>query len=87
VEFYDLEADPTEQHNLADDPKHQDPIASMSALLDDWIKQQGDTLQTFRDPYPANGPRPRDVIRESEVRADGAKRPRRTTPGKANPSQ
>jgi hypothetical protein len=87
VEFYDLERDPTEQHNLAEDPKYQDQIASMAAMLDDWIREQGDTLQTFREPYPATGPRPREVLREREPRADGVNRPKRTTSNKVNNSK
>ncbi len=41
-EFYDLEADPHEINNLADDPAYQEPIATMRAALRDWQNENGD---------------------------------------------
>jgi len=64
VEFYDLGKDPTEQHNLADNPNYREQIRRMSGMLDEWMKNQGDTQSVFREPYPTSGPRPRDVLRQ-----------------------
>ena len=41
-EFYDLQADPYELKNLADDPQYADIKARFGKLLDDWMAQQGD---------------------------------------------
>ena len=41
-EFYDLQADPFEQRNLADDPAHRERIDRMKAVLESWMSQQGD---------------------------------------------
>ncbi len=58
VEMYDLAADPLEQNNLASDPDHMDLAEALRAVLDDWIREQGDKLTVFNAPYPASGPRP-----------------------------
>ncbi|MGV3638960.1 MAG: sulfatase [Adhaeribacter sp.] len=42
LEFYDMEKDPWEQHNLAASASHQQLIARYSAELKNWMKQQGD---------------------------------------------
>jgi N-sulfoglucosamine sulfohydrolase len=41
-ELYDLESDPYEMKNLADDPKSAGIKARLSAQLDAWMTQQGD---------------------------------------------
>lgn len=41
-ELYDLEADPWEQKNLADEPAHAATLAKLRAELDAWMKAQGD---------------------------------------------
>ncbi|MDG2390195.1 MAG: sulfatase [Planctomycetaceae bacterium] len=41
-EFYDLETDPDESHNLADNPAYSKPIQKMKAELSTWMEQQGD---------------------------------------------
>jgi len=41
-EFYDLENDPNELKNLADDPNHAKTIEKMKDELSSWMKQQGD---------------------------------------------
>lgn len=37
VEFYDVQADPHELHNLADDPKYKKKIAELSREFDRWV--------------------------------------------------
>ena len=41
-EFYDLESDPYELSNLADDPAHAKRMASMRDDLLAWMAEQGD---------------------------------------------
>lgn len=41
-ELYDLERDPHEVHNLADDPEHQAILEELRGKLDQWIEQTGD---------------------------------------------
>ncbi len=55
-ELYDLADDPNELHNLAADPKHAERLAKMSADLDAWMKQQGDTQTVFGKPLPQGEP-------------------------------
>lgn len=43
LEFYDLERDPDELENLADQPAHRKRIAKMKKELEGWMKEQGDT--------------------------------------------
>jgi arylsulfatase A-like enzyme len=43
VEFYDLESDPYELNNLANDPSYQPKINDYMVKLKAWMKQQGDT--------------------------------------------
>lgn len=47
VTLYDIEADPTEQVNLAQDPDHAAVLAQLDALLTDWQVQQ--SLKGHRD--------------------------------------
>ncbi|MCG8585840.1 MAG: sulfatase [Pirellulales bacterium] len=42
VEFYDLDDDPYEMNNLADQPQYAPRIATMKRALEDWMKAQGD---------------------------------------------
>ena len=42
VEFYDVEADPYELHNLAEDPENAEIMARLGEQLDAWMAQQGD---------------------------------------------
>ena len=44
-ELYDLAADPHEIRNLADDPSHAARLASMRAVLDQWMKDTDDKGQ------------------------------------------
>jgi arylsulfatase A-like enzyme len=63
-EFYDLHNDPTEQNNLALNAEYRAPMQRMSAMLDEWMKVQGDAQTLFREPYPVSGPKPVEVYRE-----------------------
>lgn len=49
-EFYDLQQDPHELNNLADDPKHAKIVQEYSRKLDEWIKATGDQGETPEDP-------------------------------------
>jgi len=49
-ELYDLQADPHELRNLADDPKHADRLAGFRTELQAWMAQQGDTRTVFAEP-------------------------------------
>ncbi len=50
VELYDLDADPTEQHNLANDPQHAELLAQLGSKLDAWMQEQGDQQTVFGTP-------------------------------------
>jgi len=41
-ELFDLQVDPHEVHNLADEPKHQKILHELCGELDKWIKETGD---------------------------------------------
>jgi uncharacterized sulfatase len=47
VEFYDLQNDPHEIHNLAADPRHRPLVQQFSARLDRWL---ADTKDRGGDP-------------------------------------
>ena len=71
VEFYDLKKDPTEQNNLADKPQYKSQIEKMSAMLDEWMNEQGDMQGVFREPYPISGPVPHVVWQRRQTNPDG----------------
>lgn len=48
-EFYDLERDPYELNNLADDPAHAATIQKLKTTLASWIDQQGDRVIATED--------------------------------------
>ncbi len=60
-EFYDLQADPQEQVNRIEDKQHQERIAGMRAMLEQWMKDQGDTVRLTDEPYPITGPTPYEL--------------------------
>jgi arylsulfatase A-like enzyme len=57
-EFYDLQQDPNEQHNLIDSEEHQDKIKELRKKLQQWMQEQGDQQLIYDAPYPVNGPKP-----------------------------
>ena len=52
-ELYDLEADPFETNNLAEDPAHQDDLEGLRNRLDGWIRATGDRGEQPEDPASA----------------------------------
>lgn len=63
-ELYDLEADPLEQRNLADQPEHAERLAQMRKQLTLWMDQQGDQRTVFGMPelLTRSGPVPNVVV-------------------------
>lgn len=53
VEFYDLEADPGEWNNLAEQAAHAEPIAALDRALGEWMNETNDFLPP---PAAAYGP-------------------------------
>jgi N-sulfoglucosamine sulfohydrolase len=49
-ELYDLANDPLEQHNLADAPAQAEPLRTMRAEVEQWMKEQGDQHTVFGQP-------------------------------------
>ena len=45
IEWYDVEADPYEMNNLADDPNYQAVKVKLRKQLDQWMKRCGDKGQ------------------------------------------
>lgn len=52
VEFYDLQEDPGEWSNLAEDPACQDPIRQHQQALSDWMNATHDFLPPPREAFP-----------------------------------
>jgi len=48
-ELYDLQADPHEINNLADQPEYQDQLQHLRQRLEEWIQSSGDKGQTPED--------------------------------------
>ncbi|MCE5309567.1 MAG: sulfatase [Acidobacteriales bacterium] len=59
VEFYDLQADPHEVRNLAQEPVQKERLARMGRILDGWIRETRDQGVI---------PEPREVIEQEEPR-------------------
>ncbi|TWT92926.1 Sulfatase [Botrimarina colliarenosi] len=55
-ELYDLQADPHETHNLADDPLLADRLHRLRERLEEWMAAQGDKQTVFGTPNPLSEP-------------------------------
>ena len=62
VELYDLEEDPHELQNRADDPSYHQTKAELSALLLSWMKQVNDPLLNGPMPTPYHEMAMRDLM-------------------------
>ena len=49
-ELYDLENDPHEQQNLANDPRHSSRVKKMRKELEKWMREQGDERKVYNEP-------------------------------------
>ena len=49
-ELYNLNVDPYEQVNLAEDAEHQSRLVTMRQKIDDWMRETGDTQTMFGTP-------------------------------------
>lgn len=58
VEFYDLQTDPEETTNVADDPAYAMEVARMARLLEDWMTRSNDTVRMQHKPYLLSDPYP-----------------------------
>jgi arylsulfatase A-like enzyme len=63
-ELYELESDPHEMNNLADDPSYADELAHHRSLLQAWIKETDDQGQ-----YPESVEGLRSVLKRWKARA------------------
>lgn len=52
VELFDTQNDPTEQHNVADDPAYAQVRRRLETALDAWMHETGDPLLDGEVPYP-----------------------------------
>ncbi|MGN6543583.1 MAG: sulfatase-like hydrolase/transferase [Aureliella sp.] len=55
-ELYDLAADPSEQHNLADSAQHAETLAALRSELDAWMASQKDQAKTLVKPRLLSDP-------------------------------
>lgn len=61
-ELFDLEVDPLEQNNLADNPDYKNILIELKAKLAQWRQSQGDEIPNLPDTrYPLSGPTPYEV--------------------------
>lgn len=63
-EFYDLQNDPHEQVNLIHSEAHQKEVDGMRKLLEQWMRTQGEHRDVYEMPYPSNGLKPREVLKQ-----------------------
>lgn len=56
TQLFDIQSDPWERKNLADDPKYADVVKDMTARLKAWMRKTGDKLD-LDNPQPPRGPR------------------------------
>jgi hypothetical protein len=52
VELYDLETDPGEWNNLADDPQYREQVDQLQEVLSDWIRDTNDFLPPVKGAFP-----------------------------------
>lgn len=74
IELYDIQKDPAEQHNLANDPKYKKELTRLSSLLDQWMKDQGDDQKLSGEPYLLTGPTPHQVYETQQATQKGKKK-------------
>ncbi|MCA9053257.1 MAG: sulfatase [Planctomycetaceae bacterium] len=55
-ELYDLDADPFEEHNLAEDPVQVERLGRMRGEIDAWMAATGDQQQVFQEPRLLSDP-------------------------------
>ncbi len=55
LELYDLESDPAEMKNLADEPAQAERLKAMRADLEAWMQSQGDQRTVFGPPHLTPG--------------------------------
>jgi arylsulfatase A-like enzyme len=48
LELYDLNADPWELRNVADDPAYAEEVRTLAGVLQDWIEKSGDFPAEYR---------------------------------------
>ncbi len=53
LEFYDLQNDPGEWNNLAEDSKYKDLISEHQQVLSDWMNSTNDFLPSPKDAFPS----------------------------------
>ncbi len=53
LELYDLQSDPHEVENLAENGEHADKLALLRGKLDSWIEESNDHGRKLEDPLPA----------------------------------
>ena len=72
VELYDLEADPLEWRNLADDPGHTGTRSALLAQLLDWMRETGDPLLDGAVTSPRHKRVATMLFQAGELREDGS---------------
>jgi len=58
-ELFDLEKDPEEQHNLANNPEYKDKLTELSANVTAWMTANKDEGLIHNTPYPLDQPLPK----------------------------
>ncbi|MEX0323773.1 MAG: sulfatase [Puniceicoccaceae bacterium] len=66
-ELFDLDKDPMEQNNLAENPEYREILLSLKRKLADWTTSQGDDLKPHQAIYPLSAPMP-DIKTQHEKR-------------------
>jgi hypothetical protein len=54
VEFYDLQNDPGEWNNLAEDPEYADQIVEYQIRLSEWMQETHDFLPPPKGAFPGD---------------------------------